>query len=127
MAKQMADRVNEVHRLGDDNGQNFFVYDNENEENIAGTITVDEDILEDPSLINANTLEEGQGLEEQVNNGENARLLAGVFSEELDAWNGLTVEGYLEDMIGIIGVDAQDANRMTERADIVRRHVCEQP
>ncbi|HLS34643.1 MAG TPA: flagellar hook-associated protein FlgK [Bacillota bacterium] len=126
MAKQMADRFNEVHRLGDDNGQNFFVYDNENEENIAGTITVDENILEDPSLINANTLEEGQGLEEQVNNGENALLLAGVFSEELDALNGLSVEGYLEHMIGIIGVDAQEANRMTENTDILRHQIDEQ-
>lgn len=125
MAQAMADRFNEVHRLGleGDEGQDFFTYDPNQP---ALTITVVDEIIENPGLINANTLEEGQGLEDQVNNGENALNLANVFSEKLEALDDLSVEGFLEHIIGVIGVEAREANRMNENTDILRHQIDEQ-
>lgn len=123
MALEMAKRFNEVHRLGDEDGQDFFVYDANNP---ALTIAVHEDILNNPNLINANTLEPGQDLEDQFNNGQNALNLAKIFAEPLEGLDGLSVEGYLEHIVGVIGVEAREANRMSENTQILKHQIDEQ-
>lgn len=123
MAKAMAEEFNRVHRLDGASDQDFFVFDPENP---AFTLAVHEDIIKDPNLINANTLEIGQDLEDQFNNGENALKLAGVFSTPLDDLNGMSVEGYLEHIIGVIGVEAREANRMSQNTQILKHQIDEQ-
>lgn len=121
MAQAMADEFNRVHRLGLEEGaegsQNFFEID---EANAAGSITVLQEILDNPELINANS---GEGQD-----GENALELANVFSEiivdgDLD---GYSINSYFEHIIGVIGVDAREANRMSDNTGVLRSQVDEQ-
>lgn len=124
MAKAFAEEFNRVHRLDGASTQDFFVI--ADDEDAAFTITVHEDIIRNPNLINANTLLPGQDLADQYNNGENALNLAKVFSTALADLDNLSVEGYFENMIGIIGVEAREANRMTENTNILLQQVDEQ-
>lgn len=122
LAKVMAEEFNEVHRLGEENGTNFFqITDKEND--AAATITVNQEILDNPKLINANTVAEG---EDEHNNGKNALNLANVFSEVFEGLDGHSVDSYFEKIIGDLGVNAQEANRMAENTGVLKSQVEEQ-
>lgn len=115
MAKAMADEFNDVHRM-DDGTQNFFKYDDSNP---ANTITVLNDILDDPRLINASI---------DDNDGKNALNLAKVFSETIKdgELEGHSINSFYDQIIGDLGVNAQQANRMADNTDVLRSQVDEQ-
>lgn len=122
MAAEFAEAFNEVHRLDrfedyEGAGQNFFHYDSTN--GAAGTITVLQDIIDDPFLITA-SIGEDQG------NGENALALADIFKEPLEGLGQTSVISFRESLIGSLGVKAREANRMSDNTEILRSQVEEQ-
>ncbi|MUK90804.1 flagellar hook-associated protein FlgK [Ornithinibacillus sp. L9] len=128
MAKVFADEFNRVHNEGhglvepDGDQNNFFTYD---EDNVIGTLRVEEAIIDNPDLIAAS--QSGS-----AGNGENALKLAEVFTRVLttDDENNLgkktSVKGFYESLIGSLGVTAQEANRMASNTDILRSQVEDQ-
>lgn len=124
LAEVMADEFNQVHNLGGDYDIDFFVRsDNDDGTISASLITVNEEILDDPNLINANTLDDN-GNEDQ--NGENARLLAEVFAEKQADLDDHSIESFYEHMISVIGVNTQEANRMKDNTEMLKLQVEEQ-
>lgn len=117
MAAAFADEFNRVHRLGDDEGQNFFQYDST--EGAAASITVLQEIMDDPNLINASA-------DGTSGNGENALALADIFTTDLDELDGASVNTFFDSLIGQLGVRAEEANRMSRNTDILRSQVVEQ-
>lgn len=72
----------------------------------AGTIEVNQAIIDDPSLIVATSVPGEEG------NGENALALADVKFKELAALGGASFQTYFEGVIGQMGVNGQEAERM---------------
>ena len=110
MAEALVEKFNEVH--GDDPTP-FFNPDSLT----AGTIEVNEDIIKDPDKIAAS-------LDEDADDGEKALKLAGVFDKTIDI-NGkeTSIKEFYESTIGDLGVQAQEANRMTDNTYILRSQV----
>jgi len=114
MASEFADEFNSVHSngqdLNEDKGENFFIVDNQ--QKVAGSIGVADEIMQDPNLIAASSAENpGAG------NGDNARALADIFETYQDDY---------EQLIGDLGVQAQEANRMEENSNTLLSQVSTQ-
>lgn len=109
MAAAFAEEFNRVHRM--DGEQNFFT-------NIdsASTIAVDSAIINDTSLINANT-------DDTDGNGDNALALADVFDEPLDELNGQSVNSFFQSIIGDLGVAAEESLRRTDNTNVLLSQV----
>lgn len=129
MAFEFANAFNEIHSEGFDlNGnppeENFFKVGSE--AGAAGSITVNENIIDDPSLIAAST--EGNFTEDRegiYGNGENALRLAEVMEGIKDGDEIYSVRSSFQSLIGELGVQAQEANRMSDNTDILRSQVNE--
>lgn len=119
MAYAFVTQFNAVHRQGytlgeepNKTGINFFVeFEDDEIEGAARQIKLDEKILESLDHIAAS------GSDEQYpGNGENALLLAEVKNSIVEdpnsKLNGKTIQGFYQELIGQMGVDAQEANRM---------------
>ncbi|NYF23921.1 flagellar hook-associated protein FlgK [Sporosarcina sp. JAI121] len=108
MANAFAEEFNKVHGLGFPltseviaNPDTAFF-----EGSGAAGIKVKQEIIDNPSLLRASTGEGEEG------NGKNAKLLADVQSKGLEGINGATVESFFQGIIGQLGVDGQQAERM---------------
>src|SRR5690625_745038 len=119
LAAAFADEFNKVHRMGEegDDAQNFFSYDET--EGAAASLTVLKEIMDEPGLINAST-------DASSGSGDNALALADVFSEDLDALDGTTVNDFFGSLIGQLGVSAEESNRMSQNPGVLRSQVEEQ-
>lgn len=73
----------------------------------AGNISVSNFIIKDPSKIAAS---DSTGTEE--GNGKNAKNLGDVQFAKLDTLDGSTIQTYFQSVIGQLGVDGQQAERM---------------
>ncbi|MFC4557526.1 flagellar hook-associated protein FlgK [Virgibacillus kekensis] len=123
MAAAFAKEFNNVHNSGFDlNGDQGIpdFFQQATGTGAAGAIIVNEEILDDPDLIAASN---GGG----SGNGANASDLADVFDKPLtDLGTNTSVKSFYESVIGNMGVNAQQANRMVENTTILRSQVEEQ-
>lgn len=113
MAQEFANAFNAVHRAGyglppdNETGLDFFV--NLNGGAItAGNIAVNKDIKDDPSKVAASTEPDQEG------NGKNAVLLAAVKTTSILGLGNATVQSFYQSLIGKLGVDGEQANRLAE-------------
>src|SRR5699024_6906258 len=115
-----AEKFNEVHQNGVDaegnDGIAFFVTNDDTNEITADNITVSKDILNDSSLIAASSPEGGS------KNADNAFALADVFDDET-VMGDTSVRKYYTSIIGEIGVNGQEAQRMTNNAKTLQSQV----
>lgn len=115
MAQNFAKEFNTVHKSGygigvnsSNKGETFF------EEGTlanpitvtAGNIKVRDEIIKDPSLIAASSKPNEEG------NGNNANLLAGIQFKNIGDLGDATVQTYFQGIIGQLGVDGQQADKM---------------
>lgn len=132
MAAAFAEAFNEIHKDGTDlngeQGKDFFVDDMAGITNItASNITVSQIIINDPSKIaasDATAVADPKNAE--VGNGKNAILLANMktlilrptdYTNHLD---GATVQSFYQGIIGQLGVDGEQAIRMSSNATTIR-------
>ncbi|MEN1967322.1 flagellar hook-associated protein FlgK [Lentibacillus sp. N15] len=120
MAAEFAKAFNKQHKAGNDlngeDGEDFFV-----NADSARTITVNQQIVDNPDLIAAASKDEKSG------DGENASALGAVFHEELPGLGKKTsVKSFYESLIGELGVQSEKANRMTENTTIIRSQIEQQ-
>ncbi|WP_404454335.1 flagellar hook-associated protein FlgK [Oceanobacillus kapialis] len=129
MASTFAEAFNAVHRSGEDldgnAGVNFFEF----KDGLDGTaegLTVNQDILDEPELIAASPGDETGN----SGNGGNASNLADVFNDTSLANDPLgentSVNTFYQSLIGEMGVQAQEASRMTNNANVLRSQVQDQ-
>src|SRR5690625_326255 len=120
MAKEFSQLFNDQHSEGinlvDEDVINFFV-SKDGEEITAENITVNKDILENVNLIAAGAVDGGS------RNGENALKLANVLDEPINGLEGSSVRKYFSSLIGNLGVDGQEANRMKENTEILQSQI----
>jgi len=131
MAYEFATAFNEQHRKGidlnGDQGGDFFDI-TESSKGAASSITVRDDILKQPSLIAASSGEliddeEGVGYS---GNGKNALQLSDVFDDPIDELDDKSVRDFLGSLISQLGINAQEANRMSSNTSVLRSQVEEQ-
>ncbi|WP_100010415.1 flagellar hook-associated protein FlgK [Lentibacillus sediminis] len=115
-AKSFVDAFNEVHREGTgldgSTGVNFFSEIGE----VSGAAGAIEVALEEPDQIAAS-------LNGNMGDGQNALELAQVFDEDLDGLDNSSVKDFYEGVIGSLGVQAQEANRMADNTGMLRSQV----
>ncbi|NBJ69597.1 MULTISPECIES: flagellar hook-associated protein FlgK [Clostridia] len=122
MATTMVEEFNRVHRNGKavdgTEGVDFFVF-KDGKSGAAG-ITVNPDIMEEPDLIAAST-------NETNGEGANALALSKVFNDKSLVGNPLgentSINGFYDSLIGKMGVQAEEANRMKETTVLLRAQV----
>ncbi|WP_427138352.1 flagellar hook-associated protein FlgK [Psychrobacillus psychrodurans] len=126
MAQEFAKAFNEVHSKGyglppgNSHLENFFVdpnipyapVDPNNPDYgntiTAGNIAVNKVIKDDPSKVAASTEPDQEG------NGKNAVLLAAVKTTSILGLGNATVQSFYQSLIGKLGVDGEQANRLAE-------------
>ncbi|GGJ60599.1 flagellar hook-associated protein FlgK [Virgibacillus salexigens] len=125
MANAFIEAFNQVHQSGQGldgtTGISFFEY-KEGKAGAAG-IVVNQDILDHPDLIAASTNDtDGQG--------DNALHLADVFDDKQLTGSPLgentSINSFYQSLIGEMGVEAQEANRMTKNTATLTSQVQEQ-
>lgn len=119
MAKAFGEAFNQVHHQGYDldgnEGIDFFEI---NGEGAAGSITVNQELLNDADKLAASSAANNAG------DGENAGKLADMFNENLEVLGKNTsVTSFYQSIIGELGVNAQEAIRMTENTYTLRSQV----
>ena len=124
LAQGFADEFNAIHTAGTDlngaTGQLFFVNrDDVTQPITAENIYVNENILNDPNLIAASDAGHEPG------NGKNALKLAGMKFNEIAALGNVSVQSKFESIIGQLGVDGQQAVRLTYNAQTLQQSVLE--
>lgn len=118
MARAFAKAMNDIHKEGTDlngeQGEDFFsIMDPNATEFTAGNITVSKELLDDPSKLAASDSDPG---DPEVGNGKNAQRLADVHSMALpgqDGLDGATVETFFQGLIGKLGVEGEQAAKLT--------------
>lgn len=129
MAKAFAKNFNDIHIAGTDlsgvMGQNFFVEkDTTNTGNItAGNIYVSDNIIKNPDLIAAAAGTTVGNAE--PGNGKNALNLANMKFNALTDLQGVSVQTYFEGLIGQLGVDGQQAERLRYNSETLKQAVTE--
>jgi len=116
MAKAFADEFNEIHKEGTDlegTTEVAFFIDKNNANNPTAVITaaniyVNKAIIDKPALIAAS---DSTGAEE--GNGNNAKKLGAMQFTGLQSLQGSSIQTYFQGVIGQLGVDGQQAERMT--------------
>ncbi|RDW15665.1 flagellar hook-associated protein FlgK [Oceanobacillus chungangensis] len=121
MAYQFAAAFNEVHQSGfglDGNTNRNFFENLASSENAAKLIQVDASIMENPSLVAASN----DGIS---GDGGNATDLADVFYDDLHFANGeeTSIKDFYQSVIGKLGVNASEANRMADNTAILLTQV----
>lgn len=119
LAFELAKEFNRVHSNGNDlngdTGLNFFEgmdFTGTDYAGAAGLIIVNQDILDDPSLIAASA-------DATTGNGDHALALGDVFDTKLAGLGDKTVTSYYQTVIGKLGVHAQEANRNAENTAVL--------
>ncbi len=107
MAKTLVEKVNEVHEAGygldGTSGIDFFEPDNIT----AATISISEDVLNDPRLIAASN-------DGTPGNADNALAIAGLRLEGIFGSEGATAEEYYSSIVGDIGIASSRASNQRE-------------
>lgn len=123
MAKEFAEKFNEVHEEGidanGDSGAAFFVNKDETGNITAENITVNKDLLKDGNLIAAG--EAGKG----NRNGNNALNLKDVFDDDIEGLNNGSPRKFYIALIGDLAVETEEAIKMTENTSTLRNQVDE--
>ena len=109
MAAAFIEEFNKVHALGEplppnttnDKENDFFTGDS------ASTIGVNQNIVDNHGLLNASDEIDEEG------NGKNAKALGEVQFKGLGSLEGSTLQSFYEGVIGKLGVDGREANRLT--------------
>lgn len=124
MAAAFAKEFNEVHASGEDlngeAGEAFFV--STDGDITANNITVNKDLLDNPSLIAATDPNNGG------KNGDNATKLAKVFDKDIAIREGedeVSIRKFYKSVIGKIGVDGAEAKRNVDNTAILQNKVDE--
>lgn len=124
MAKAFAEAFNEVHTSGTDingvKGEDFFVH-NTGSEITAGNITVSKKIKDNPNLIAASDSTTAGEAEE--GNGKNAKALGNIQFKGLEDLDGSTVQTFFQGIIGELGVNGQQAERMAGNTAVLKASV----
>ncbi|MCM3743886.1 flagellar hook-associated protein FlgK [Sporosarcina luteola] len=127
MAKAFAEEFNKVHGLGTDltgnKGEDFFIHTDKDIEFTAGNISVSSMIKKNPNLIAASDSEIGSAEE---GNGKNAKALGNIQFKGIpgaDGLNGSTVQTFFQGIIGELGVNGQQAERMTGNTAVLKASV----
>ncbi len=110
MASAFANAMNQVHTSGTDingnKGGNFFDAVGGGEFT-AANMAVSEELKKDPNLLAAS-----DGDEAEEGNGKNAKNLGDVLFKPLDDLDKSTIQTYFQGLIGQLGVDGEQANRL---------------
>lgn len=120
LAQAIAKEFNRVHKLGiniENNPGEAFFYPLDEDAITAETITVNPDIVRNPSLIAASNPDKGSS------NGENALALAYVFDEDINELDDTSPRKFFTALIGELGVEGQRAVRMKNNTEILRDQV----
>ncbi|MBM7607974.1 flagellar hook-associated protein 1 FlgK [Lysinibacillus composti] len=88
----------------------------------AGNIYVSQDIINNPDKIAASDSAVGQA---EPGNGKQSQKLANLKSQFLSSLEGSSVQTYFEGIIGQLGVDGIEANRMQYNAETLQQSVTE--
>ena len=124
MASEFAKEFNRVHKLGTDlngdQGKEFFVPLNGNEIT-AGNITVSKEIKDNPNLIAAS--DSSTTGEAEEGNGKNAKALGNIQFTGLKDLDGSTVQTFFQGIIGELGVNGQQAERMAGNTAVLKASV----
>ncbi|MFB1049914.1 flagellar hook-associated protein FlgK [Paraliobacillus sp. JSM ZJ581] len=120
MAEAFADAFNTVQQSGidlyGDPGKPFFEY---NASSPAGSITVNQEILDDPDLIAASK-------NGDAGDGTNATNLSDVLNQTgIGLGEKKSTRSFYQSLIGDMGVKAQEANRMLSNAAVLEQQVQE--
>ncbi|WP_182199667.1 flagellar hook-associated protein FlgK [Paraliobacillus salinarum] len=120
MAKAFADAFNTAHQngidLNGDSGLAFFEYDPDSP---AGSITVNQGIIDDPDLIAAS-------INGDAGDGSNATNLSDVLNQkDIGLGENKSTRGFYQSLIGDMGVKTQEANRMLSNAAVLQQQVQE--
>lgn len=124
MAQEFAREFNAIHRSGwglppnDETGINFFGPWNENDVNdvsglTAANIKVNQYVIDDPSRVAASSSKGETG------NGANAKKMGDVQFKSLDGLEKSTIQSYFAGIVGKLGVEGEQANRMTGNTAIL--------
>ncbi|PIC85242.1 flagellar hook-associated protein FlgK [Sporosarcina sp. P20a] len=119
MANEFAKAFNAVHEDGTDStgvkGEPFFVLPSGATEFTASNIVVNDEIRKDPNKLAASDSKTGA----EVGNGQNAKKLGDVFFAKLPGLGGSSVQSYYAQTIGQLGVEGQQAIKMTESSGVL--------
>lgn len=117
MAEAFAIAFNDAHKAGTDlkgnAGEDFFVYEVGTKFN-ASNIKVNSEIEKDPSKVAASSSDSTDPSE--VGNGANAKKLGDVLFAPLDGLEKSSVQSYYSGVIGELGVQGEQAVKMTKNA-----------
>ena len=127
LAKEFAEAFNNLHQLGTDSdgnaGVEFFVINNSTDTEItAGNIYVSNTIINSPNKIAASDSTPGNA---EPGNGKNALALANLKFQTLAGLSGVSIQSYFEGFVGQLGVDGQQAERLTYNAQTLQQSVSE--
>ena len=114
MADKFAQEFNKVHKQGTDlegeEGLDFFVKIDDEKPFSASNIAVNDEIRKNPNKLAASTSKDNA----EVGNGQNAKNLGDVFFDKKIGLDGSSVQGFYAQVIGQLGVEGQQAIKMTE-------------
>ena len=120
MANAFAKAFNKVHESGTDlkgaKGEAFFVTNDKSGTFTASNIAVNEKIRKDPNLLAASTSAENSA---EVGNGQNAKNLGDVFFDKNVGLDGSNVQSFYAQVIGQLGVEGQQAIKMTDSSGVL--------
>lgn len=126
MAQAFAKEFNEIHQGGTDLngelGKAFFVTKDGSGVISATNIQVDEDIVKDPKLIAASDSPKGNS---EPGNGKKAQELANMKFKPINELGNISTQSYFEGLIGQLGVDGQQANRLQYSSETLLQSVTE--
>lgn len=131
MAKAFADEFNKIHKgdgypQGSDiygkEGEDFFVTKDGTTNITAGNISISAAIISDPGKIVASDSAPGTP---EPGNGKFALELAKMKFKPLSTLDGVSVQSYFEGIIGQLGVDGKQAERLTNNTAILQQAVSE--
>lgn len=124
MAKAFAEEFNKIHKTGTDlngvQGQDFFVVKDASGSMSASNIVVNEAIVKDPKQIAAS-----DSTDAEPGNGKLAQKLANMKFTEMKDLGGVSTQSYFEGLIGQLGVDGQQANRLQYSSETLLQSVAE--
>lgn len=112
LAAALANEMNKIHSEGTDlegNRGGKFFDTTDGEPFTAGNLTMNKDLLANPSLLAASDSTPGNAEE---GNGKNALRLSKVQSSLLADLGGATVDTYFQGVIGKLGVDGEQAEKL---------------
>jgi len=128
MAQSFATEFNKLHKDGTDltgtSGEVFFVQNGTTDETgiTAGNIYVAQNLIDDPNLIAASDSDPNPGNPEP-GNGKQALKLANMKFSGLSELEDISVQTYFEGLIGQLGVDGQQAERLAYNAQTLQQAV----